>query len=464
MTKREMTMMKIKRAVPLLGLLLAVACAEDLMIPDFNNEELDDLRDNPTRPAVISATVGLLASGRDEFDDRNGYVSLLGILGRESYNFDGSDPRFITEMLGSALNASSPAFGGNLWGERYANIRTGTIILDAVDALDTAEMPEEEKEGVRGFVKTFQAHEFLLLVNTRDVNGIVIDIPDDPTGSPAGLVGPAAALDFIDGLLDEAANNLDNAGGSFVFPLTSGFVGFDAPATFRQVNRALAARVDAYRGQYGEVLQNLSESFIDINAPLDMGVYHVFGTTPGDLSNELFDPGQTPDILAHPSLVTDAEMTPGGQPDLRVQNKIRQVESQTQQDITTDVAFSIYNSLDAPIPIVRNEELILLRAEANIMMGQIGLAADDINFIRQTSGGLAERTNLDASNIVDELLQQRRYSLMFEGGHRWIDVRRFDRLDDLPLDQPDHVRNSAFPIPEAECLARGQDAQGGGCS
>ena len=57
---------------------------------------------------------------------------------------------------------------------------------------------------------------------------------------------------------------------------------------------------------------------------------------------------------------------------------------------------------------------------------------------------------------IDEVLRQRRYSLMFEGGHRWIDLRRLNRLNDLPLDRSNHLRNSAFPIPEAECLARGQ--------
>ncbi|NIM60897.1 MAG: RagB/SusD family nutrient uptake outer membrane protein, partial [Acidobacteria bacterium] len=88
-----------------------------------------------------------------------------------------------------------------------------------------------------------------------------------------------------------------------------------------------------------------------------------------------------------------------------------------------------------PIPIIRNEELILLRAEINIGMNLISDAADDINFIRVNSGGLDPRTNLDATNILDELLKQRRYSLLFEGGHRWIDMRRYGRLDDL-LDPP----------------------------
>jgi hypothetical protein len=465
-----------KRVVPLLGLLLLGACADDLMIEDFNNEALESLLDNPTRAAIGSAATGLLVSGRDEYDDRNGYVSLLGILGRESYNFDGSDPRFITEMLESSLNASSPAFGGNLWGERYANIRTANIILDAVDLVDPGSMPDEEREAVRGFVKTMMAYEFLLLVNTRDVNGIVIDVNRDATGAPGAIAGKAEALTHVETLLDEGRDHLDNAGGGFPFALTSGLSGFDTPATFRQFNRALAARVDVYQQDYLGAMTNLGESFLDLNAPLDLGVYHVFGTTPGDVGNELFDPGDSPDILAHPQIVADAEPCDTNNPlcgldpsepfsdlDFRVQRKIRQIASQTQLGLTTQVAFTIYNSLDAPVPIIRNEELILLRAEANIGLGVLGPAASDINFIRQNSGGLAERTNLDATNIMDELVRQRRYSLMFEGGHRWIDARRLGRLGDLPLDKPNHVVNAAFPIPEAECLARELEATGGAC-
>ncbi len=53
---------------------------------------------------------------------------------------------------------------------------------------------------------------------------------------------------------------------------------------------------------------------------------------------------------------------------------------------------------------------------------------------------------------------------MFEGGHRWIDARRLGRLADLPLDTPNSQINTAFPIPEAECLARGLDSTlGGAC-
>lgn len=447
-------------AVVAVALALA-GCADDLMVPDYNNPSLEDLATNPTPAAVSAATTGLMVGGRDEIDDRNGYVSLLGIIGRESYNFDGADPRFITEMLEGSLSPSSPAFGGNLWSERYRNIRTGTVVLDALEVV--VGFTDEEKNAIAGFVKTMQAHELLLVVNTRDVNGAVIDFARGPEDEPAPIVGRDAALAHVSTLLDDALADLQAAGDEFPFGLSTGFSGFDTPETFQEFNRALKARVEVYRGNYAEALTALEASFLVLDpTELDLGVYHAFSTGPGDDQNELHAPGDAPDILAHPSIVADAEERTNGEPDLRVQRKIRTLpETRTVRNITTGLAFSIYEDLSTPIPYIRNEELILLRAEANIGLGNLDEALDDLNFIRVNSGGLAPLASASQAT-VDELLEQRRYSLMFEGGHRWIDMRRYGRLDQLPLDRPNHTRNSAFPIPEAECLARGLEVCGAG--
>lgn len=434
--------------------ILLAGCGDDLLVPDYNNPSLEDLQNNPTPAAVAAAATGLLVAMRDEFDDRNGYVSLLGIIGRESYNFDGADPRFVTEMLEGTLNPSSPAFGGNLWTDRYRNIRLGTIILNGLDQV--AGFTNEQKEATRGYVKTLVAHELLLIVNTRDTSGVALDFDREPTSAPAPLSTRDEALTRVSALLDEARTHLQAGGSAFPFPLSSGFTGFSTPATFLRFNRALKARVEVYRGQYASALTALGESFITLDpTQLDLGAHMVFTTGAGDDVNELFDPRDAPDILAHPSIVTDAELRPNGEVDLRVQRKIRTVTSRTVRFITTDKAFSHYPGLNASIPIIRNEELILLRAEANIGLGNTLAALGDLNFIRQNSGGLAPLL-LPTQATLTELLKQKRYSLLFEGGHRWIDLRRYNRLSDLPLDRSNHTRNSAFPIPEAECLAREQ--------
>jgi hypothetical protein len=433
-------------------LLFATAC-RDLVVPDYNNSSLDDLSNNPTPAKITTASQGLLIGTRVGIAEQNGYVSLLGILGRESYNFDPADPRFITEMLVGPLDGGSPAFGGNLFAAPYRNIRNANLLLGAVAKVDL--LSAAQKSAVEGFAKTIQALDFLNVINTRDDLGAPLDVDIGPTAAPASIVAKAAVFTHIATLLDDGLAALNAGGTAFPFALSPGFAGFNTPATFARFNRALKARVEVYRGNYASALTALNASFIDAAAPLTLGVYHSYSTGSGDTQNVLFDPtGRA--ILAHPSIITDAEAKPNGTPDARVLAKVTQLAApRTVQGVTSDRVFSIYNSTITPLPIVRNEELILLRAEARWFTSDFIGALDDINFIRTTSGGLAARGPFASqTDFVSELLKQRRYSLLFEGGHRWIDARRFGLLSTLPLALPTHTRPSRFPFPEAECLAR----------
>lgn len=435
------------------------ACTS-LEAPDFNNPSIDELQENPTRSAVASAATGLLIGARENIGEFNGYVSLTGILGRESYNLDGADTRYATEMYrGAVLNPGSPALGGNLWALRYQNIRNANILLAALERLgdDPATgMTAAEKEATRGFAKTIQALDFLLVINTRDVNGAVIDVDRPVTDPPAPIEGKQEVFAHVVQLLEEAAGHLENGGASFPFPLSPGFVGFDTPATFLQFNRALLGRVEVYRMEFdpaaaARAMAALAESFLSTGASLDLGVYHSFGGGSGDKALTLVNPT----IFAHDAIVEDAEQQTNGELDARVLRKVNEVPERVLANLRSTHRFDpLYPSPFSPIAIIRNEELVLLRAEANIGVGNAAAAAEDINFIRVNSGGLAPRNDLTAANILDELLHQKRYSLLFEGGHRWIDMRRYGRLDQLPLDRPGDVVHAAFEIPVDEQLAR----------
>ena len=438
------------------GMMIAggAACTS-LEAPDFNNPSIDELQENPTRAAAAAAATGLLIGARENIGEFNGYVSLTGILGRESYNLDGADTRYATEMYqGAVLNPGSPALGGNLWALRYQNIRNANILLTALDRLlddPLTGMTPAEKEATRGFAKTIQALDFLLVINTRDENGAVIDVDRPVLDPPAPIEGKEAVFAHIVQLLEEAAAHLEAGGPEFPFPLSPGFAGFDTPATFLQFNRGLLGRVEVYRGNFAAALTALEESFLSTAAPLDLGVYHSFGGGSGDKALTLVNPT----IFAHTSIETDAEQQTNGEPDARLLRKVSEATSRTLLDLTSDLRFDpLYPSPFSPVSIIRNEELILLRAEANIGLGNVAAAAEDINFIRVNSGGLAQRGDLNSANILDELLDQKRYSLLFEGGHRWIDMRRYGKLGELPLDRPGDVVHAAFEIPIDEQLAR----------
>jgi hypothetical protein len=47
------------------------------------------------------------------------------------------------------------------------------------------------------------------------------------------------------------------------------------------------------------------------------------------------------------------------------------------------------------------------------------------------------------------MLYQRRYSLFYEG-HRWVDMRRYDKLGELPIDRSGDKVWTAMPIPQTE--------------
>jgi starch-binding outer membrane protein, SusD/RagB family len=453
MTNMKTISMTVTRVMPAVAVLLFTSGCKDLLVPDYNNPSLEDLANNPTPTKIKQASQGLLVGTRTGIGEQNGYVSLLGIVGRESYNFDPADPRFVTEMLIGPLDGGSPAFGGNLFANPYRNIRNANILLGAVDKVTG--MTDAEKSAVRGFAKTIQALDYLNVINTRDDLGAPLDVNIGPTDVPAPIVAKAAVFTQISTLLDDGLTAIAAGGSAFPFALSPGFSSFATPADFTKFNRALKARVEAYRGNYATVLTALNGSFLDTSAPLTLGAYHSYSTGSGDTQNALFDPtGRA--ILAHPAILTDAEAKPDGTPDARALAKVTQLPADhTVQGVTTNLEFTIYGSNTAPIPIIRNEELILLRAEARYFTNDVSGALTDINFIRTTSGGLAPRGPfVSQSDFVTELLKQRRYSLMFEGGHRWIDARRFGLLSTLPLALPTHTVPSRFPFPRDECLAR----------
>ncbi len=449
---RAMTSRASRMICAAVTLVVGSSC-KDLVVPDYNDASIGDLTNSPTPTKIAQAAQGLLVGTRAGIAEQNGYVSLLGILGRESYNFDPADPRFITEMLIGPLDGGSPAFGGNLFGDPYRNIRNANNLLTAVEKV--AELTDVQKSAVRGFAKTIQALDYLNVINTRDDLGAPLDVNIEPTATPAPIVSKAEIFAAISSLLDQGLTDLTAGGTEFPFSLSPGFADFNTPTTFALFNRALKARVEVYRTNYAAALTALSGSFLSTTAPLTLGAYHSYSTGSGDTPNALFDPAGRA-ILAHPSIETDAERQPNGSLDARVLAKVEHLpDVHTVQGISTDLVFTIYTSPDAPVPIVRNEELILLRAEARYFTGdQVG-ALSDINFIRTNSGGLAPRGPFTSNaDFIDELLRQRRYSLLFEGGHRWIDLRRFGLLNTLPKALPTHNIFSRFPFPEAECLAR----------
>ena len=124
-------MLPIKRYVIIVALAaFAVTGCDALNAPNFNFGDVSELQNNPSAASISAAVTGLTITTRQVWaEDDNDLVAMVGILGRENYVLDVADPRFVSEMLASDLQAGSPAFGGNFWGRPYENVRVADIIL-----------------------------------------------------------------------------------------------------------------------------------------------------------------------------------------------------------------------------------------------------------------------------------------------------------------------------------------------
>jgi hypothetical protein len=101
--------------------------------------------------------------------------------------------------------------------------------------------------------------------------------------------------------------------------------------------------------------------------------------------------------------------------------------------------------------VFRLAEQFLIRAEARANIDDLTGALSDLNSIRNRAG-LPDATASDKASILQAIEQERRVELFAEGGHRWFDLKRNNRanqiLASLKMDwQPTDV---LMPIPESE--------------
>ncbi|MES2734649.1 MAG: RagB/SusD family nutrient uptake outer membrane protein [Bacteroidota bacterium] len=433
-----------KKICFMLGLLWLSACKID-DLENKNQPTPDQFSQNANIQELNALLVGSIGQMRENYDL---YVDVLGTIGREAYRFSGSDPRYVSDLPGAngAPLDNNAFYITNTYASRYAGIKTLNILLN--NAIPNTAIPTEmEKQGYLGVGKTIKAHELLMVLNMEYQNGIRVEVNDpQKLGS---FLSYEESLATIATLLSEGATHLTNAGTTFPFRLPDGF--FGSPTSFRQFNRALAARVAIYQGKYAEALPMLTESFLDLAGNYTQGVYLTYSPNAGDRQNTLFlPPNATGDIrLVHPSWLAQAE--PG---DARLNKALKRNEPATSSGLTSTHDIYIYKNNVEKTPVITNEELVLMYAEAQIQTNNLveGLAA--LNKIRKNAGLSDYAGVVDKPSLINEMLKQRRYSLFFQG-HRWIDMRRYNRLSELPIDRPGDIVHTQFPRPFVEIGVQG---------
>lgn len=465
-------------AASVAAMILLPACY-NFNLTDPNNQSLSSLTGNPTRASIGAAVTGIFDAQRQ---DAVGYVWRVGSMGREGINLSGNNQPDYQEPYFGPLSSSE--FGAALWASEYVTIRDANIVIDAVGK--APDMTTGEKALTTAVAQTAKALMFIRLVQTRAQLGAPVDVDHPPTATPAPFVSEDSVYATALHTLDSARANLTSgSSASFPFPIPPGYSNFATPVTFAQLTWALTAKALVGRATaqshapgapgaatyYSQALTALNTSFLANGAPvsanLALGAYFDFSTGLGDIQNTLSDPPTGVTFFALASADSDAQLQAGGTLiDARALSKIEPIPAGASPQIIAGVSiegtlkFTVYfvggnPDPGAPIPILRYEELVLLRAESEIGTGDIADAINDINFIRENSGHLpAYSGSTTPTALITELLYERRYSLLWEQGTRWIDARRFGVLNTIPAGVVGGNVPTVMPIPTTECDAR----------
>lgn len=102
--------------------------------------------------------------------------------------------------------------------------------------------------------------------------------------------------------------------------------------------------------------------------------------------------------------------------------------------------------------VLRLAEVNFIRAEALIKLNRPEEALPLLNATRNRAG-LAGLTTIIIDELTTELLAEKRREFFTEYGHRFIDLKRWDRLNELESKKPNWENyNNVWPLPQNELL------------
>jgi starch-binding outer membrane protein, SusD/RagB family len=468
-------------AAMLAAAVLATACY-NYDITDPNGPTLGGLVNNPSRANLSAAVTGMFAASRVESE---AFVWRVGSMGREGVNLSNNNQPDYQEPYFGPL--STTQFGGSLWSPYYVTIRDANIIIDG--APKAPDLSTAEKSLEIGVAQATKALMFMYIIETRAALGAPIDVDRAPDAPPAPFVTEDSVYATILHELDSARTNMAaGAAASFPFPVPPGFANAGTPQSFDTYTWMLTAKALCLRATaqanvpgtpspapfYAAALHPALDSAGVSTAAGDFltGIYFDYSNAANDLTNGLSDPLNSPLYFALAQADSEAQTQPGGAIDQRALTKIVPIPASVPPQVVSGIPiqgtlkFTVFfvNGLAntaAPFPVIRDEELVLLRAEAEIGTGALAAAVTDLNAVRVGSGNLAPYSGaVTAPALTTELIYNRRYSLLWEQGARWIDARRFGVLGTIDpgwANVPgfhDPAVPTRMPIPQTECNAR----------
>lgn len=431
--------------------------------------------DAPTTDAIKTLTpttlqqlaIGVTGQDRAAFAT-TAVLTLPAILARDVYRIDASEPRYVNETLGGQADPGSFAGGGG-FAAFYTAARAANNVLVALKSAPTTFFSTQEIAASRGFFRTMKALDYYRVIELRDTVGIPLQT--DAAQAITPIYCKPYVLTYIAALLDSANTDFAAAGAATRLPFTlpGGFSGYgrdyNVVSNLVRFNRGLKGKVDFYRAidrgapqpallttAIAELTQALGGAAPGAvtGAALATGIYYRFDPVVDQISNLR----QDAKIAANPKLADSIPTTDARRSKLVTRSVL------AGQGLSSSYTFSFAVPSSAnqilPIALLRDEELVLLRAQAYIEANQFANALLDINAVHLTYNAAPVPAFATIAAGRDVVLDEKRLSLLFEGPQRLVDLRAYGYLNaaHFTAELSSDPFNNAFPIPRAELNAR----------
>ena len=454
------------------AVLAAGACKDSTNVLPLDAPSVESLDRPLVRSSLQFLATGALAQDRAGVVGTPTYLILAAIMGRDAIRVDTSEPRYVGETLATNPDPGSFAGGGGFAGF-YTAIRAENSIIKALATAADGEFSDAEIAATSGFFRTLKGLDYMRLIELRDTVGVPIQADDNDTVTDVSC--KTTVLNYIASLLDSANADLIAAGGATKVPfvLPTGFTAFgrdySTSTNLQKFNRGVKGKIDVYRAINRKNKQTARAT--DAIAEL---TFALGGAAPGAVPASQFSFGPY-----YKFVIGGSEATPNNVSDTRlglntlVQSSILSTDTRVSKIVTRTTlsgqgllnptaitcAFCTANTAnqERPLGILRDEEIVLLRAQAYIEAGDLGSALADINSVHTAYGNPAWPAFASKDAAITALLYDKRYSLLMEGPQSWVDNREYGRLNTTFFRKETNTDpyNAAFPLSRAELNARG---------
>jgi len=398
----------------------------------------------------------------------------LGLAADELKNYNLSDPLLSRIYNNSLLSGNNEA--PNFWSASFNFIYSANAAIEGIS--QSSAIPERNKNQLIGESKFLRAFLYFNLVNTYGAVPLVLTT-DYRKNSGATRSDVQEVYRSIIQDLTDAKNLLSN---DYLTPDNNVTVDRVRPNKFAAA--ALLARVYLYVGNWtasekeaSEVIEYTQQYSLcnDLNQVFKMNsseaIWQLQPILPGlnTYDGITYILNSAPGTSQHPVAIAKGLITTFETGDKRKLNWVGVLQV-ANNEYFFPLKYKV-GSTSAPLSeycmVLRLAEQYLIRSEARANIGNITGALGDLNVIRNRAG-LSPSSANEVGIVKAQLLNERRVELFTEWGHRWFDLKRTGKIDQV-MRAESSVKGSIwsthwqlFPIPNDDILKNGNLVQNEG--